>query len=238
MRLSDAVLFYTDREIDEYRSTLRRDDTRPIGALNNGLNVEPIRAVRTVYDARGRDNAVLFIGRITEKANLGLLLKALTYPELADVTLHVVGSGPEEGNARDEASALAINDRVVWHGGTTDEVCISRVANRCRVMVYPGEVGLSLIHGMAYGLPAIIHSDRWKHMPEVAAFRDGFNGASFEKEDHASLARVIREALENPDTLNAWSRNCVQTTEEDFNTASMARRFQDLITELELHHAR
>ena len=37
-----------------------------------------------------------------------------------------------------------------------------------RIFVYPGEVGLSLIHAMAYGLPCLVHSDRLKHMPEIS----------------------------------------------------------------------
>ena len=71
-----------------------------------------------------------------------------------------------------------------------EEPDIAQIANRCRLFVYPGGVGLSLIHAMAYGLPSIIHDDRWRHMPEIAAFQDGRTGRTFEREDPGSLASV------------------------------------------------
>src|SRR5690606_3223501 len=45
MRGSHALLFYTDAEVAEYRAR-RGNDGRTIGALNNGINLDPIKAVR------------------------------------------------------------------------------------------------------------------------------------------------------------------------------------------------
>jgi len=223
MRLSDAVLFYTDREVAEYRSA-HPTDRRRVSALNNGIDTSPIERHRLPYSAdRPRD--LLFIGRLTPKAELGLLLQALARPESAGATLDIIGGGEDEYRLRSLCNTLGIADRVAWHGGTVDEERIAAVANECKVFVYPGSVGLSLVHGLAYGLPAIVHDDRWKHMPEISAFRPGENGLSFARGDAASLAMTIRDMLSDRRRLESMSDEALGTTARSYNAADMADRF-------------
>src|SRR5690606_35591262 len=116
-------------------------------ALNNGVDVEPIQALRKPYSAeRGRE--ILFIGRLTAKAELPLLLEALALDRLRGAHLHVIGDGAMRGSLEEHARRLGIDERISWHGGTTDEKAIADIANRCRIFVYPGDVGLSLLHAM------------------------------------------------------------------------------------------
>lgn len=225
MRLAHGILFYTDREVAEYRAGPGRRDRRPISALNNGIDTTGIKAFRTPYDAATRGREILFIGRITDKARLSLLIRALAVPELRDCKLHVIGDGHQAAAARQLSAELGVAEQIVWHGATTDEAMISPVANRCRLFVYPGEVGLSLIHGMAYGLPSIVHSDRWKHMPEIAAFEDGRSGKSFRPDDAGDLASVLSRLLEDERDLNTFSRRCVRITDDGFNVDDMVQRF-------------
>lgn len=232
MKMADAVLFYTDQEVEEYRAAHGKRDRRIVTALNNGINVEPIAALREPYHADTRENAILFIGRLTEKAELPVLLKALADQRLHDVRLEVVGDGPERRALETVAKELGVDGRVVWHGGTTDEKMIAGVANRCRLFVYPGGVGLSLLHAMAYGLPAVVHDDRWNHMPEIAAFHSANSGFSFIHGDPASLANAIASALEVAATDSSWSETATRVTESQFNTGQMANRFCALIEQL------
>ena len=233
MRMADALMFYTDEEVTHYHEKTRRKDSRVIFALNNGIELEPVRAARSLrYRLSQRPRDLLFIGRITSKSQLELLIEALAQPS-ADFTLDVIGDGPEAANSRLLAKRLGVADRIVWHGESTDEALIATVANSCKVFVYPGAVGLSLIHGLAYGLPAIVHDNRWKHMPEIAALRPGVNGATFRYGDVTSLAEVIRGILDRPDGLERMSKEALNTTEKSFNTADMASRFVSALTSLE-----
>lgn len=233
MRLSDAVLFYVDREIEEYRaSRIGCTDNRPITALNNGLSIGPIIQHRRVYRGAERERALLFIGRLTTKAHLELVLMALARPALHDICLHVIGSGDKEIELRSLADMLSLKARVIWYGGTTDENKISAIANRCQAFVYPGEVGLSLIHSMAYGLPSILHGDRARQMPEFAAFEEGGTGCSFKAGDDSSLANAILMALSDMQRLDTWSRRCIEVTTYDYNTSSMANRFISFVGKL------
>lgn len=224
MRIADGVVFYTDQEVAEYRAGPGKCDKRPVIGLNNGINTDPIRALRTSYDAEQRQQEILFVGRQTAKAKLSLLIKALAMPHLSGVHLHVVGEGEESEKSRAVAKAVGVENRITWHGVTTDEADIAPIANRCRMFVYPGEVGLSLIHGMAYGLPCVVHSDRWQHMPEIAAFKDGQTGRSFSPNDDTALADAIAALIDDVDSLNDMSQRCCAVTDASFNTQDMAKR--------------
>ncbi len=231
-RLGDAMLFYTDDETKAYRSSVGKNDRRPIAALNNGINIDPVYAHRSLYIASERDRAIFFIGRLTAKADLPLLLDAMAQPGCKGMVLHIVGTGDSEAALQQQAADLGIGDHVVWHGALTDEATIATVANRCRLFVYSGEVGLSLIHAMAYGLPCVVHDDPMRHMPEIAAFRAGQTGRAFARGDVENLASVISGLMDDTDELQRLSRQCIEICESKFNTQSMAKTLIDFIERL------
>jgi glycosyltransferase involved in cell wall biosynthesis len=231
IRLADAVLFYTDREVEEYRAA-GRGVSKVVTALNNGIETEEIERLRESYDPVSRPRDLLFIGRLTHKAELGLLLEALALPACKGVSLDVIGGGNEEAKLHRRCNELGLADRVNWRGGMTNERRIAEIANSCKAFAYPGAVGLSLVHGFAYGLPAIVHNDRWTHMPEIAALRAGENGETFVAGSAASLSETIRTVLDEPQRLIRMSAAATDTTTRSFNAADMVDRFLSVIEEV------
>lgn len=231
MRLAHSVLFYTDAEIVAYKARYGRRDRRLLGALNNGIDVKPIQSRRARYDAEMRGNEILFIGRLTDKAQIALLLDALTHPPLADAILHVVGDGPDRSALQDWTQQHGLGERVIWHGATVNEDEIAWIANRSAVFCYPGGVGLSLVHAMAYGLPSVVHDDRSTHMPEIAAFDEGITGASFAKGDSRSLAQALAQLLADPEARTLMSQEALRRADTMYNTDSMADRLVDFTAE-------
>lgn len=233
MKLVDAVLFYTDQEIDEYREGFGRNDPRPVSAVNNGINVDPIVEVRRPYRADERPRDLLCIGRVQDKCRLELLFAALADPRLAGVRLHIVGDGPGRGELEKLTEELKVADAVVWHGGTSDEKRIAEVANLCRIFVFPGAVGLSVVHAMAYGLPTIVNDDRWGSGPEITAFETGETGVSFAKDDAADLADKIALTIDDIVSLDRWSKEAGRRAIDLYNTRNMADRVVGLIDQLD-----
>jgi glycosyltransferase involved in cell wall biosynthesis len=190
--LADIVLFYTQKEVDEfieeYPSWVSRND---VFALGNGLDLAKIRFLRKSYESSKREASLLFIGRLTKKANLELYFASLHFVEVG-VTTHVVGYGELYHELREIAEAIPAQHRTIWHGEVRDEKKIASFANICLGSIYPGEVGLSLIHAMSYGLPVIVHHNSRRHMPEFAAFEDGVTGLSFAYLDAESLGCQAR----------------------------------------------
>lgn len=233
MSLSNALLFYTDVEVESFKNDkLALGKKSIITALNNGIDITDITRLKTEYTASDRDLSLLFIGRLTEKSKLHLAFEAIAKLGSNAPTLHIVGDGIEKESLERLAEKLDITKYICWHGVIIDEVEISRIANICKAFLYPGEVGLSLIHAMAYGLPAIIHNDNSKHMPEIAAFTDGLTGTDFKMDDVDSLCQSLRFILNNDQKLNNYSKKSYSTIESNFTTEIMAERFTCLIREL------
>jgi Glycosyl transferases group 1 len=232
MGLPDNLLFYTDQEVAEYKQARGGKIAKPVFGLNNGVETDRIAKLRAPYHAEERLRDLFFISRITPKSELKLLLNALALPQCCNVTLDVIGDGPSQAQLQRDAKALGMSERIRWHGGIADEERIAKIANQCKAFVYPGSVGLSLIHAFAYGLPAILHNDRWMHGPEIAAHAHGSTGLSFDKSDVLSLAGAISQMIADKDQLTRFSSHTIELTNRTFNVRDMASRFVSVIDDL------
>tara|TARA_R110000751_G_scaffold68598_5_gene139620 strand:+ start:726 stop:1811 length:1086 start_codon:yes stop_codon:yes gene_type:complete len=229
MRFADAVLLYTD---DEKTLLHPYVSEKKLYALNNGIENKYICKYAEVYDPKSRPKAIIFIGRLTDKSNLQVLLKAISV--LKDSTcLHVIGAGPNSELYKAEAHALGITDKVIFHGELLSEEDIARVANQSKVFVYPGNVGLSLIHAFNYGLPAVIHSDKSRHMPEASCHIPQSTGKVFEYGNYISLSNIICKIINDDDMLSFYSLECKNIVKDNYNIDSMCLRFQEVITSVQ-----
>lgn len=225
LKISNACLFYTEDEAKKYQRTMFYN--RRIFALNNGLDTDEINRLRVNYLSGERQN-ILFIGRLTDKSECASLLQAL---QLLDPNIHlqVIGDGQNAKILYDLALKLGVSDRVVWHGALVDEVAISEIINTIKIFVYPGSVGLSLLHALSYGLPAVIHSSEKDHMPEFAAFKSSQAGVLFEKRNVKSLADKVNMLYVSDEQLNEMSKRALETTQRTFNVNDMVARFNDMV---------
>ena len=229
MILANALLFYTDVEAEAMRNRkLWCFKNKNISALNNGLDVTTINKFKFPYESASRNKECLFIGRLTEKSKITDLIYALSYINDKNIVVNVIGEGNDRGKLEILAKHLNVDKNFIWHGAVTDESKIANIANRCRLFVYPGSVGLSLIHAFAYGLPAILHNNITCHMPEVSAFEHNYNGHSFEYNDVASLAKTLNETINDDIKLNLLSKG-THVVGDSYTTDDMAIRFKELV---------
>ena len=223
-KLSYSILFYTDYEVEEYLIK-NYSKNKKVGSLNNGINNERIIYLRKNYDFSKRKKNILFIGRVTEKAKLELLIEALKNKMLKDYRLDIIGEGEMLNEIKNKVNNYKINKRVVFHKQTSDEEYISKIANKAAFFVYPGSVGLSLIHAMTYGLPVIIHNNRSHQMPEFAAFEDSITGLSFNEESINDLTKTIMKMMSSGNLRNQMSFNALRKVSRTYNTDDMNKRF-------------
>lgn len=167
-----------------------------------------------------------------DKAEIELLIHALTTPECAKVTVDIIGDGPHFPDLQQLAQHLEVAEQIHWHGSIVEENEIAKIANQCKVFIYPGSVGLSIIHGFAYGLPAIVHNDRRTQMSEIAAHQLGRTGSKFESRSSSSLANAIAGLLAQPDQLKAFSGHALEAITTSYNVDDMARPFCALVQSL------
>ncbi|WP_299256766.1 glycosyltransferase [uncultured Kushneria sp.] len=215
MRFFNAVLVYNDQEA----SLLKKYLGDKVFSINNGINNKDISILRKEYDVSARAGNVLYIGRLTEKSNFSFLIEALD--RVSNITLHVIGNSTN----REDIYKPDSNVKVIFHGELNDENKISNVANKCLFFIYPGAVGLSLLHAFNYGLPALIHNKKHKHMPEANLFEERVNGVSFQCDDISDLASKIMSLNNHEYDLGRMSINAISACENDYNTEAMVGRF-------------
>lgn len=219
-QFGDAVMFYTDNEVSRYLSD---GGKLPTIGLNNGIDTRQVVEFRPPIPMEDRPRRALFLGRLTGKARFDILLEALTHREAKGIEISVIGA--ECPIVREQVEALGLGQRVYWHGPRYSEPEIAEIANLSRIFVYPGAVGLSAIHAMAYGLPVLVHDDPDWHMPEIAAFSEGETGSTFRRNDSADLARQLATMIDDTEALASQSIAARARVAAKFNTETMAVRF-------------
>ncbi len=85
---------------------------------------------------------------------------------------------------------------------------------------------------MSYGLPAVLHDNEKRHMPEIEAFKEGDTGAVFREGQVSSLVEVIHSISESPIQLEKMSRRSLEVIEGKYSTKHMASRFFQLLSDL------
>ena len=231
MKLAHGVIFYTEDEVKRYLTLERKKEYRPIIGLNNGIDVLQIKRLRKKYVSISRRHEVLFLGRVTEKSSFNILLNALQHSKIKNISLNVIGNSSFDSYLKLDKYNFNNGVKVNYHGKITDEKQISKIANRCRIFVYPGSVGLSLIHAMAYGLPCLVHSDPLRHMPEIAAFKEGVTGLTFNRNNPEDLSMKLCSMISNTSHLDLMSKECLNVVENEFNTKKMTEKFSKFVKE-------
>jgi glycosyltransferase involved in cell wall biosynthesis len=227
MKFYDGIILYTENEMNLFKSFSTKT------FLNNGLDIAKIdRAIQSVSNntypnITTIDNTcfrLLFIGRITKKSKFSYILHAISLLKgRVPIKLDVIGTADNMTEYFKLAEDLKVESQVEWHGEIFNEDEIASIYLNADFFVYPGDVGLSLIHAFCYSKPAIIHNQFKNHMPEIAAFKTNENGIVFERDSIDSLANTLEEAftLKKQGKIGELGSNARKIVQERFNTNYM-----------------
>jgi glycosyltransferase involved in cell wall biosynthesis len=129
--------------------------------------------------------------RITDLCRFDLLLDAAA--RLArrgrPVNVLLVGDGPALPALEVQARALGV--AVHFYGPCYDEEVLGQLIYHADLTVSPGKIGLTAMHSLMYGTPAITHGNLDEQMPEVEAIEPGRTGVLFAHGDADALAEAI-----------------------------------------------
>lgn len=144
----------------------------------------------------GRTPLLICTARLTPLCRFDLLLDAMALLRASgiELTLHLVGDGPEREALEAQARRLQLDVR--FFGAIYDEQRLAELIYAADATVSPGKVGLTAVHSLSYGTPVVTHGDLDEQMPEVEAIIEGDTGAFFRRGDATDLARAIRSVLE------------------------------------------
>ena len=156
--------------------------------LNKKLDYTPSFYV----DLFGNTNPVLvFLGRVTKVKKIDQLLAAIS---LLKQKVNVVIIGPIIESI--EPHNILNYDSIYFTGEIYEDKILSNYLANASLCISPGNVGLTAMHSLRYGLPVITHGDFSNQMPEVEIIEPGVNGDLFRINDVTDLASTIDKWLD------------------------------------------
>jgi len=242
MSLCDSVILYTEKESENTKLFLFGQKKKYF--LNNTVDTDRIFSVKNKIDTNmlqvfknkthlNDTKVILFVGRLEGKEKLNLLLDSFVNvcSIYKKVVLVVVGDGSYLLQYKTYAIKKNINNKIRWIGGVHDEETLAYWFLSADFFVYPGAIGLSLLHAFTYGLPVVTHNNLDNHMPEIAALEDKRNGLLFKENDESDLTSKIVSLLMNDNIRNDLSVNALKIVTEKYTFEQMVFRFVNALNE-------
>lgn len=164
-------------------------------AYSEQLKTRSLQALNDVYSSHfGNNNPNLFfVGRLTPVKKLDYIMKAM---KLSDekgrhYNMTFIGGGDEKQRLEEYARQLCLENRVWFYGPCYDEAVLGNLIYNADLCVAPGNIGLTAMHTLVFGTPALTHNCFKWQMPEFEAIKDGVTGTFFEMDNVEDLSRAI-----------------------------------------------
>jgi glycosyltransferase involved in cell wall biosynthesis len=131
----------------------------PTGIDPPGTPDEPKPAIRRRLGVPADDLILLYVGRLAQEKNLGLLLRATraALEATPDVSLVLVGEGDEERSLRQQVARLGLSERARFVGPVPHRA-VGDWYRAADLFVFPSvseTQGLVVLEAMAHGLPVL-----------------------------------------------------------------------------------
>ncbi len=176
----------------------------------------------------GTANRMMFVGRVIEAKGLTVLfeaMKSLT-PSLPNLTLTVVGDGPDRSRLESRARSMGLGDRVEFVGAKSQSE-VAKLLSSAEIFVLPS---------FAEGVPVVIMEALGSGVPVVASFVGGIpeliehdkTGFLVRPGDPVRLAEHIEALATDPDLRNRLGRAGRAKVEAEFNSTTEAAKLDRL----------
>ena len=238
--LSDVYLCYT--ETGKKWLKAHGFAKRPVFATGNTIDQVPIKAAMSKWDTRSIEawkkehglsgkNLLLCCSVLRSKIRLDMAMRALASKPLAErnTVLAVIGDGSAKEDCERLSKELGVAERVIWVGATRDQEVMAPWFLAARLFVYPGSIGLSILHAFSYGLPVVTHSNVDHQMPEFEVMEDGKTGATFEEGDVNDMVGKIAALLDVPSKLLEMSGYAKRLAYERYSMDNMVENYCEAI---------
>ena len=179
----------------------------------------------------GGSRVLGFIGSFYAYEGLDLLIAALPtiLKQMPDVTVLLVGGGPQDRDLKQQVMALDLKNRVVFTG-RVPHAEVSRYYDLIDVLVYPRHpmrlthlvTPLKPLEAMAQGR-LMVASDVGGHKELI---QDGKTGMLFRAGDVNDLAKKVMALLQDEPSWDSMKKNGRQFVESERNWAASVARYR------------
>lgn len=147
---------------------------------------------------------ILFVGEVSKRKGIHILLSAFTALNEPNIRLHIVGQGP----LAQQVSSLTSQDaRIKYYGYVPQGESLWKLYAKANLFVFPSiwfePQGIVSIEAFSFGIPVV--GSAIGGIPETVD--DGYNGLLFKPGDVEDLARTLKRALSDTEMLKKLGEN-------------------------------
>lgn len=175
---------------------------------------------------------IIFIGRLTKIKRFDLIISAVAELKKRErmVNLTFIGDGVERENMERMVEANNIKSQVWFYGACYDEKVNANLIYNADLCVSPGNIGLTAMHVMMFGCPAITNDDFSYQMPEFEAIKKDVTGDFFQAGNAMSLADSIGLWLEkHQDDRESVRKACYEVIDTVWNPHNQIKILKEVI---------
>lgn len=189
------------------------DHKRQVELRNSGLASD-------IYKRHFRKELplLIFIGRLTAVKRLDMIIHAMAILKNQghDYNLVFVGDGKERERLESLIEQEGLEEYVWFYGACYDEDSNAKLIYNADLCVAPGNIGLTAMHSLVFGTPAITHNCFGWQMPEFEAIKEGKTGAFFERNNVQSLAESIQQWFDTHHNREHTRQECYREIDENW----------------------
>lgn len=188
-------------------------------AYSKQLAIRSSLSLNDVYfDHFGNSNPNLFfIGRLTPVKKLDYIMRAMKLSDEKgkNYNLTLIGGGNEKNKLEALTNEMDLENRVWFYGPCYDEKELGNLIYNADLCVAPGNIGLTAMHTLVFGTPAITHNCFKWQMPEFEAIKDGKTGTFFAMDNVEDLSRAIDDWFDQKkDHREEVRQNCMDEIDQ------------------------
>jgi colanic acid/amylovoran biosynthesis glycosyltransferase len=241
-KVSEAMLVVAISEFNKRMLLELVPDCGRIEVVHCGVDVSEFS-----FRERTQIRNLICVARLTQKKGQDDLLRALAgaLRTVPDLTLTLIGSGPDEAALVDLSTELKIQDRVQFSGGLSSPD-VKDALSRADLFVLPARerpdgtfadsrmdgIPVALMEAMASGLPVI--STTISGIPELVV--NEATGLLVSPDSPAEVTAAILRLVSDPEYARQLARRARQHVAEQFNVESEGSRLAELFEEAYAHN--
>lgn len=164
---------------------------------------------------------LLFIGNLNKNKNIKKVLEVLNILKINyDMTLDIIGNGPQLKSVKDYIKKLGLTSNVFCHGYLNEREKILEIMDNCDIFVMPSHretFGLVYIEAMSRGLPVVYT----KGQGIDGFFEEGEIGYPVDPAETNAIVTAIENIIMNYSNI---SKNCIVNSKA-FNWSSVSNEY-------------
>ena len=175
-----------------------------------------------IYHSHFRNSyqTILFVGRLTPVKNLDWLIKVVYehQKEGVNYNLVLIGDGTEKEHLIRLSQEWNVDGQIWFYGECYDNNQLNSLLYNADLCVSPGNVGLTAMHAMQYGVPVISHDNFEVQMPEYESIIEGETGLLYKYNDFEDMKEKIRTWLFSGKDRETIRQNCYRVINTHYNS--------------------